>query len=76
MQHGDIVRWSDTEYLLAAIVDVLAWANWQRGQGKGPKPKPIRRPTDKDPKLKSTSLPVEEARAKLYELTGITRKAS
>lgn len=35
--------WSDTEHLLAAIVDNLAIANWQRA-GKGPKPKPVPRP--------------------------------
>jgi hypothetical protein len=30
--------------MLAAVIDVLQGANWQRGGGKGPKPKPISRP--------------------------------
>lgn len=30
--------------LLALIADLLAGANWQRGGGKGQRPKPIPRP--------------------------------
>ncbi len=44
--HGQRATWSSTEYLLAAAVDALAAANWQRGGGKGRKPKPIPRPGD------------------------------
>lgn len=36
-------EWSTTDHLLALIADHLAAANWQRG-GKGPRPKPIKRP--------------------------------
>lgn len=36
--------WGITEHLLAASVDVLQGANWQRGGGKGTKPKPLPRP--------------------------------
>lgn len=43
-QHGEAVEWSSADYLLAAIYDVLAAGNWQRGGGKGPRPKPIPRP--------------------------------
>ncbi|MGC4891090.1 hypothetical protein [Micromonospora sp. DT227] len=42
--NGDAARWSITDHLLAVVVDLLAGANWQRGGGKGPKPKPIKRP--------------------------------
>lgn len=42
--HGDAARWGIDTHLLATIVDVLAGANWQRGGGKGPKPKPVKRP--------------------------------
>lgn len=38
------MRWSNTEHLLAALVDLAANGNWQRGGGKGRKPKPIPRP--------------------------------
>jgi len=37
-------EWSATEHLLAAAVDTLQSANWQRGGGKGSRPKPIKRP--------------------------------
>lgn len=33
-----------TNLLLASIADIGAMANWQRGGGKGSKPKPIKRP--------------------------------
>lgn len=36
--------WGIPEYLLAAAVDALHAANWQRGGGKGKRPKPIPRP--------------------------------
>lgn len=41
---GPKSEWTTTDYLLAATVDTLASANWQRGGGKGAKPKPIPRP--------------------------------
>ena len=37
-------QWGVTEHLLALVVDVLAVANWQRGGGKGSRPKPLPRP--------------------------------
>lgn len=37
-------EWSTTEHLLAAVVDALHTANWQRGGGKGSRPEPIERP--------------------------------
>lgn len=36
-----------TDYLLARIAHILASANWQRGGGKGPRPKPIKIPDGK-----------------------------
>ena len=36
--------WGQIEYLLASVVDALAGANWQRGGGRGPRPKPYPRP--------------------------------
>jgi len=36
--------WRLEHYLLAAILDSLAAANWQRGGGKGKRPKPTPRP--------------------------------
>ena len=43
--HPEESLWGVTEHLLAAAVDALNAANWQRG-GKGQRPKPIRRPGD------------------------------
>lgn len=45
--HGEFALWSPNEYLLALVADLLQAANWQRGGGKGTKPKPLARPTDK-----------------------------
>jgi hypothetical protein len=36
--------WTVETHLLAGIHDRLAQANWQRGGGKGPRPKSIPRP--------------------------------
>jgi hypothetical protein len=36
--------WTMDRHLLAAIVDLLAAANYQRGGGKGTAPKPVPRP--------------------------------
>lgn len=40
------LTWPDETYLLATAVDALHGANWQRGAGKGPQPKPVQRPSD------------------------------
>ncbi len=36
--------WTTTDFLLAGVIDVLNGANWQRGGGKGSRPKPLPRP--------------------------------
>lgn len=36
--------WNVERNALVTIVEQLAAGNWQRGGGKGPKPKPIKRP--------------------------------
>lgn len=38
--------WDTNSYLLAAAVDALNGANWQRGGGKGKRPEPVPRPND------------------------------
>ena len=44
VSNGRDSAWSLDSQLLALIVDVLSVANYQRGGGKGSKPKPIQRP--------------------------------
>lgn len=46
MAGGELDQWGTAEHLLAAIYDALKGANWQRGGGKGTKPKPLPRPGD------------------------------
>ena len=41
--------WTPDMDFLSAILATGQWANWQRGGGKGDKPKPIKRPKE-DPK--------------------------
>ena len=38
------VDWDVNAYLLANVIDIETTALWQRGGGKGPRPKPMRRP--------------------------------
>lgn len=39
-----IEAWDTNSYLLANLADLLAGGNWQRGGGKGARPKPLKRP--------------------------------
>jgi hypothetical protein len=45
--YGETARWGPTEHLLASTLEALRGANWQRGGGKGSKPKPVQRPGHK-----------------------------
>lgn len=62
VQHGDRVLWDSTEHLLANIVDLLAAGNWQRGHGKGQRPKPIKRPGASNERRMGKAIPLDEAR--------------
>jgi hypothetical protein len=61
--HGEKALWGTTDYLLAAVVDNLAAANWQRGGGKGQRPKPLQRPKS-----------AQEIRAKRQRMQAMERK--
>jgi hypothetical protein len=71
-QHGEAVAWSDTEHLLAGIVDLLAGANWQRAQAGSknriPRPKPLPRPGQKPTERRygSTNLSAENVKKLLH----------
>ena len=41
---GTDAAWSAETHMLANLVDLTVWANYQRGGGEGTKPKPIPRP--------------------------------
>jgi len=59
---GEDSPWGLTEQLLAAAVDALNGANWQRGGGKRKdKPKPIPRPgVEKDKRFGKEAVSMEE----------------
>lgn len=66
--NGPSATWDTTDYLLAAAVDALAVANWQRGGGKGRRPKRISRPGAVDDSKQSrtfgsSSMKIAEAKA-------------
>lgn len=42
--NGTDAMWGLSEHLLATVADALHMGNWQRGGGKGKRPKPIMRP--------------------------------
>lgn len=44
---GDAAAWTLSEHLLAGILDAELAALWQRGGGKGRRPRPIERPGTK-----------------------------
>lgn len=43
-QLGPAALWDTNSHLLALVADILSGGNWQRGGGKGPRPKPMQRP--------------------------------
>lgn len=58
---GDAAGWTLTDHLLASVVDVGQVANWQRGGGKGQRPKPIKRPDSKgDQKYGKDAIKISE----------------
>jgi hypothetical protein len=65
--HGEQAAWGDTEHLLAHILDILAAGNWQRGGGKGPRPRACPRPgkteSDEAKRYGKGGIPMERARA-------------
>lgn len=64
--HGDRVRWGDQEHLLAGILDTVRGGNWQRGGGKGQRPRPVPRPgADDGVRQMGKARPLGEVRALL-----------
>lgn len=62
-------RWTLDTQLLAGVADLLAGANWQRGGGKGERPKPLERPGFRPEKKvhKADAIPLDEFRKRLAE---------
>lgn len=58
-------EWDLHAHLMAGVLDVLRWANYQRAGGKGQKPKPLGRPGVRDGTTTygKTDLPPDEAKA-------------
>lgn len=59
-QHGEPDPFTASDRLLATAVNLLAAGNWQRGGGKGSKPKPLRLP--EAPRAATGVTPEMEAR--------------
>lgn len=62
-------QWSPEMHRLTDVVDVLTQANWQRG-GRGPRPKPIKRPGDKSAETFGRAVPIDDVRKFLLERNG------
>ena len=52
--------WQPDMDFLAAILNALQWGNWQRGGGKGDKPKPVKRPRDPSKKIPKSGKELEQ----------------
>jgi hypothetical protein len=55
--------WTPDIDFLGAIVTAIQWGNWQRGGGKGDKPRNIERPIDR-PKTAAGPITAEELAAR------------
>lgn len=65
---GVDAEWGLAEQLAATLLDAVRAGNWQRGGGKGPKPKPVPRPGVDNPRETSmlgTAMPLEDIKARL-----------
>lgn len=61
---GEAGTWSQTDHLLAAVVDQLAVVSWQlQGDRRAARPQPLPRPGERRPKLGP-----ERLRAKFIEI--------
>lgn len=63
--------WHPTFDFLSAILNALQWANWQRGGGRGERPKPIKRPREESRKGPKTA---EELSAKRNKVKNTIRQ--
>ncbi len=48
--------WTVDRHVAVTTLDVLRWANYQRAEGKGGKPKPIQRPKLGKPKRRTVTV--------------------
>jgi hypothetical protein len=55
-QHPKSWWWTPEIDFLGAALNAIQWGNWQRGGGKGDKPKPVKRPIEK-PRAVDGSVP-------------------
>jgi len=63
--------WSRLEVLMASQIDSTRAGNWQRGGGKGPKPKPIKVPGyDTNEQVIGKPLPIDEVQNYLNSRNG------
>lgn len=68
--------WGDTEHLLAAILNTLRDANWQRAGDKNrPRPEPVL-PPSAQPRSTRSALTPEEMHARLVDLQRRRRAAN
>lgn len=72
--YGPRVEWSDTEYLLAGVVDLLAQGNWMfarvNSKAKVAHPEPVRRPGEADTRKRMgrTTMKPEQVKAWLASM--------
>jgi hypothetical protein len=67
-QFGDAASWGVQEHLLAHAVDRLGAGNWQRGGGKGQRPKPVPRPgRGNSETYTGESVPLDEMKRRFAE---------
>jgi len=55
-QHPESWWWTPEIDFLGAVMTAIQWGNWQRGGGRGDKPQPVKRPSEK-PKSAKGSVP-------------------
>jgi hypothetical protein len=55
--------WDVGTELMAAVLYVLQWSNWQRGGGKGEKPELISRPQEGEKMVVSDAVSIDERKA-------------
>jgi hypothetical protein len=56
VQHPQSWWWTPEIDFLGAVMTAIQWGNWQRGGGRGDKPRPVKRPVEK-PKAATASVP-------------------
>lgn len=74
-RHPQSWWWTPELDFLGAVLTAIQWGNWQRGGGKGDKPKQVQRPVDKPRRVAANPTTAAELAARKEALKNRHKEA-